>query len=169
MCRESNCYLRRVRESDIDILFTWANDKVTRENSFNKNEIKWEDHVKWFSKLIQDPNRILYIYCNDECLIGQVRLDLSEEKKEAEISYSIGKDFRGLGHAKTMLALLMKKIVDDHLGIERLIAKVLPDNIASQKCLMDLGYKEECLSFISPVNKDIEIPSPKNRGGIADK
>ena len=71
-------YLRKATENDVDILFKWANDEVVRKNSFSTGQIKYEDHLAWFDKLLKDSNRIQFILeQNDEgrtSLIGQIRI-----------------------------------------------------------------------------------------------
>ena len=38
--------LRETNSKDIKKIFEWRNDPKVRDNSFNSDEIKWEDHSK---------------------------------------------------------------------------------------------------------------------------
>ena len=40
--------LRKVNLNDVELIFKWANDPDVRNNSFNTNQIVWDEHVKWF-------------------------------------------------------------------------------------------------------------------------
>ena len=40
------CELCPVKESDVTLLYEWRNDSLVRKNSFNSDEIKFEDHKK---------------------------------------------------------------------------------------------------------------------------
>lgn len=39
--------LRKAEQSDMDLLFEWANDPAVRKNSFRSDPIPYADHVKW--------------------------------------------------------------------------------------------------------------------------
>ena len=80
-------YLKAAEESDMDILFEWANDPIVRQNSFHSERILYEDHKKWFYGILEASGCRQYIYiCNNE-KIGQARITVNGF--EAEISYSI--------------------------------------------------------------------------------
>ncbi len=138
--------LREVQPEDMDLLFGWANDPVVRENSFNSDPIKYEDHKKWFNKMINDRDIIQYILMSEEKPVGQVRLTIHGE--EAEIGYSIATEFRGRGFAKKMLDMMKDALKKDRSDIKRIIAKVKPDNGASRKVFESLGYEEEYTCYI---------------------
>ena len=50
------CYLREAIIEDIDILCKWANDPLVRQNSFSTEKIRYEDHVKWFNRVLKGDN-----------------------------------------------------------------------------------------------------------------
>lgn len=134
-------YLRRATEEDMDLLYQWANDPVVRAHSFSVSEINYEEHQKWFCELLEDPLRRQYIYVYDGDDIGQIRLTIVGDK--AEIGYSIRKDKRCMGHGKRILKLLAEQVKMDNPEVKRLIAKVKPQNIASQKVFLGMGFAEE--------------------------
>lgn len=139
-------YLRKATENDVDILFKWANDEVVRKNSFCTEKIKYEDHLAWFDKLLKDSNRMQFILeQNDEGqinLIGQIRISLEENGTQAEIGYSVDSTYRGMGYGKQMLRMAAAELQRDYPGINRLIAKVKPNNVASYKAFIDNGFEE---------------------------
>jgi len=51
--------LRKIVASDKELIFDWANDKTTRENSFSQQPIDFETHSAWFDKKIKKVNRDL--------------------------------------------------------------------------------------------------------------
>ncbi len=85
-------YLRDVVQSDMDILFEWANDPVVRMNSFRSDRIAYEEHLQWFKYIMEDENILLFIMMDDKTPVGQIRLKLEDES--AEIGYSIASCFR---------------------------------------------------------------------------
>lgn len=42
--------------SDSDLYFGWVNDVLVRKNSLNTEAISLENHNKWFSNKINNPN-----------------------------------------------------------------------------------------------------------------
>ncbi len=39
-------------------VYELANDSVVRQNSFNSNEIKYDDHIKWYLNKINNKDCI---------------------------------------------------------------------------------------------------------------
>ena len=132
-------FLRKAEKDDMDLLFRWANDPVVRSNSFNTDLIPYENHVKWFNKIMEDPSVLQFILMDDDIPVGQIRLNI--EDNEAEIGYSIGSEFRGKGYGHKILQLIAEEITSEHPQITTLIAKVKTDNIASNKLFKSEGYE----------------------------
>ena len=134
----SNVYLRRVTFDDIELLFQWANDPVVRFCSFNSEPILYENHVKWFKRMIEDPTIIQYILMDDDIPVGQIRLNI--DGNEAEIGYSVDAKFRGKGYGHKVLKLIAEEVKNNHYGIKSLIAKVKPENMVSNQLFTSEGY-----------------------------
>ena len=135
-----NEYLRLVMQEDMDLLFEWANDDSVRQNSFSSEKILYEDHKKWFARLLERDDCRQYIYCLDEEPIGQVRVTVEGDK--AEIGYSICADKRGMGYGKKILKLVREQVKKDLPKVQILVGRVKPENLASSKVFLDLGYEE---------------------------
>lgn len=125
---------------DMDLLYEWANDEEVRKNSFSTEKILYENHVKWFHRLLERDNCRQYIYYVNDVAVGQVRVTIEGDK--AEIGYSICATGRGNGYAKRMLQLLKVQLKQDIPVVKTLTAKVKMENIASQKVFLGLGYEE---------------------------
>ena len=134
-------YLRLAAEDDTELLFQWANEALVRKNSFSGEKILYSEHLKWFEKILGQENTKQYIFVYNDSPIGQIRITVSGEY--AEISYSICEKERGKGHGKELLDLLKEKVKQDFPHVQRLIAKVKPDNIASQAVFLNKGYVEK--------------------------
>lgn len=131
-------YLRLASYEDMDILYEWANDPVTRANSFNISQISYETHVKWFHKMMSNEDALQFILMCDSTPVGQVRLSINGN--EAEIGYSISADYRGMGYGKLICQLLINKVKAEYPRIKTLIAQVKPQNIASLYCFQGCGF-----------------------------
>lgn len=139
-------YLREVSGGDIDMIFEWANDALVRANSFNTKPIPYENHKSWFSSVLGSDSIRMYIMMNDDIPIGQARLNIQGD--EAEISYSIARDYRGKGFGHALLALIRDKVREELPQVHTLIAKVKPDNQTSRHLFEAQGYELKYLCFV---------------------
>lgn len=134
-------FLRLATEMDVDLLFEWVNEPTVRKNSFSTQDILYDEHCKWFQKILSDQTCRQYIYVHNGQDVGQIRIQINGE--EAEISYSICVQKRGEGYGKQMLQLMSEKIKQDFPNVRKLIGKVKPDNVASQKAFQEKGFEEK--------------------------
>ena len=130
--------LRPVYDSDSQLLWEWANDPLVRHQSFSSDSIAWEDHVKWFSQKLKDPNCHQFIGVDEAGdPVGQVRFDLNHE---AEVSVSTSAAHRGKGHASSLLSLASAELIRS-TGVTRINAHIRPENVASQRAFEKAGYR----------------------------
>ncbi|WP_299009010.1 GNAT family N-acetyltransferase [uncultured Shewanella sp.] len=75
-------------------------------------------------------------------IIGGISFGLlgeDEKSVTALLSYWIGEEYQGQGFATQALSLLMGVL--NKQGVNHFLAQVYPDNLASQKVLMKLGFE----------------------------
>lgn len=149
----NDIFFRKADMKDLDLTYIWANDKETRKNSFDSNEIGFDEHKDWFKKKLDSCNSHIYIFMNGSSPIGVLRLDVHDDI--SEISYSIDQKYRGQGYGKKMLLELEKLINEDRALSKHLKAEVKFDNIASQKIFEKLNYgvikKSDRLEFFKTI------------------
>lgn len=134
---------RKITKEDVDIIFSWANDPLTRSQSFSSEPIKYESHVEWFNKKISDNKCLFLMGIDDENEpVGSVRLDLMEKENDTAlcnviedkadgkgnrsdnkdvyrflISYQISPKKRGRGYGNEIIkSITEKKLLADFLG-----------------------------------------------------
>jgi RimJ/RimL family protein N-acetyltransferase len=141
---------RMANLNDVDLFFNWANDFSVRINSYEKANIDYIDHVKWFSKQIANSNNYFYVFLGElNEPIGQVRISIIEEHK-AVIGIMIDAKFRGNGFASEML----KKASSDFLISNEnviILAYIFKSNTSSFKSFLNAGYillREEIVNKI---------------------
>lgn len=137
-----NSYLRKAAEGDVDLLFRWANDPETRNNSFSTGQIAYEEHVRWYQNLLSREDAKQYLLVVDGREVGQVRV--TAEGERATIGYSVGPDYRGRGYGSLMISLLPAVVRRDFPGVQVLKAEVKPANLASQKVFEANRFEEKC-------------------------
>ena len=138
-------YLREAGNEDIMLLYQWANDEEVRKNAFLSAPIPFETHQDWFSRAIENKNEVLYILMEEDLPIGQIRFSI--HKNEAEIDYSIRKEYRGQGYGKKMIELGIVRFSREHPDVGVFIAKVKTYNEPSIRCFQNNGFKEEYIQF----------------------
>ena len=150
--------LREVTGKDIDLLFQWANDPVTRQNAFHTEQIPYETHRVWFVKMLADRDVLKYILCSTTNAgevqnIGQIRLSI--EDGEALIDYSIDPEKRGQGYGTRMILMAEEKLRELRVDVIYCKGQVKHANIASakafEKCGYDMDEKEQYLEFIKRI------------------
>ena len=152
-------YLRLAEKADMDLLFEWANDPSVRINSFSSEDILYEEHQKWFERLMKDQNCRQYIYMHQGMETGQIRLIACGES--AEISYSICPKKRGQGHGNRILELICEQAKRDFPEIMKLEGKVKPENMASRKAFVKAGFWEEYVAYRVDIDKFISDKDDK--------
>ena len=143
-----NLHLRKADDTDRDLLFEWANDDTVRANAFHTEKIPYEDHVRWFEKMMADADAYQYILCEGEKPVGQIRLNI--EGNQAVIDYSIASDQRGKGYGSEILQMIQTHLAtDQRLHITKMVGQVKYDNPISSRAFEKNGFlKKELLEYI---------------------
>ncbi|MBE9048667.1 GNAT family N-acetyltransferase, partial [Pleurocapsales cyanobacterium LEGE 10410] len=125
---------------DIDDLFEWANDPITRNNSYSKENIDYSTHVKWVQNKITSSDCVFLMFENAlGQKVGFVRFD-REEQKIWVISINIAPLQRGNGYSVELLrrALIHFKSMKGENKVDAFIKK---ENAASVKAFERAGFE----------------------------
>jgi RimJ/RimL family protein N-acetyltransferase len=146
----SNLELRRLNNSDKEITFEWANDSLTRKNSFSSEKIEYSDHSVWFDRKLKDENAFYLIGEINTERIGLVRFDYDVSKEAYVIGITIAKRFRG----KKLSSLFLEKACKCFLATNdsEIIAYIKEINISSAKAFERAGFKLESKYFEENIN-----------------
>jgi RimJ/RimL family protein N-acetyltransferase len=127
--------IRKATLDDAKILFNWANDSETRQNSLNSEIIDWEDHIQWLKGKIDDPKYSIYILFTEIKPIGVVRFDYNES---AVVSISVAPEERRKGIGSKILLIACQYFWESNT--ESIIAYIKKGNIASQRIFEKSGF-----------------------------
>ena len=130
---------REVTEDDIDVLFEWANDPVTRLNSFSEEKIDYANHIEWVNYKLNCSECVFLIFENAQNQkIGFVRFD-KEFKNNWIISINIASFHRGKGYSVELLRRGVSYFISVR-GHKLIKAFIKKENIASKKAFERVGF-----------------------------
>ncbi len=131
--------MRMATLADTDLYYKWANDPLVRNNSYQKGEIDYHQHVNWFTHKLNSPNCFFYLFLNEENVaVGQVRIDITDN--EVIIGISIDEKFRGKGLGTEMLERSCEAYGTKFPGTE-IIAYIKKENTASVNQFIKAGFE----------------------------
>ena len=135
--RVSSVTLRPAAAEDCRQIWLWRNEPETRCASFESASIPFETHQAWFHASLGREDRKLYVILAEGTESGVVRLDVSGHEAEVSIHLTPEWRFRGVGSAALQA---LGDLVFGPLGLERLVARVKPDNQASVAAFERAGF-----------------------------
>jgi len=135
--KESALNLRAANIDDCYLVWEWANDPVTRVQSFTSDPIHWQDHLLWFESTLSDPNSFIYIVIHNELPVGLIRFH--KRKNDATISISVAPGHRGRGYSSEIIKMGTQKIFNV-TGVETVHAYVKVSNAASKRAFAKAGF-----------------------------
>lgn len=134
-------HFKFAEESDVDILFSWANNNTVRENSYNSQLIRYSQHVKWFNEKINSGTCDIYIFRNEQNIpVGYVRMEKDITKMEALVGIAVDADERGKGYSGEMLQTASLDFFKRYPGYN-ILAFIMKKNVASYRTFINAGYK----------------------------
>lgn len=138
--------LRPAGEGDVELMFRWQSDPVTRRYARNPEPPSWDGHVAWCRRRLSDPLCLFTIVELDGMPAGVARLDpLADGDDAYEVSILTAPGAHGQGVGKAALRALRRLV--PHADI---FAAVLPGNEASRRLFQSAGYQPAPGGFRSP-------------------
>ena len=137
--------VRPATPADVEAVWRWRNDPVSRAGSVHTAEVPWADHVAWFDRVLAAPNRYLLVGLAGPGLagraadapIGVVRFDA--ENGGYEVSINLAPEARGRRLAVPLLRAGAAWLRAQN-GAAEVIALVRDDNAASMRTFLAAGY-----------------------------
>lgn len=132
--------LREAQQHDAELLWRWANDPATREASFSPDPIPWDDHVRWFASVLDDPDRILLLAERDGVPVGQIRFD-REDDHAYEVAVSVAPEHRSTGLSAPLIDTGVQWLAGTAPGnAVRVRARIKSWNAASRAAFRRAGF-----------------------------
>jgi RimJ/RimL family protein N-acetyltransferase len=129
-----------IRPATLDDMFqvwTWANDPLTRANSFSTRRIPWETHVRWYRGQLAAPATRLWLLESDGLPVAQIRYDRRDDC--AEIGYTVAPGQRGRGYGTRILQMTAARACRE-LDVPTVRGLVMIENRASIRAFEQAGF-----------------------------
>jgi UDP-2,4-diacetamido-2,4,6-trideoxy-beta-L-altropyranose hydrolase len=135
---DSELTIRHASLDDALLLWQWANDPVTRRNSFNGGSISWDEHQAWCARKHASADCRLWIMRAGELPVGQIRYE-RRRGDAAELSFSVAPGFRGNGLGTRLLQSTFD-LAARELGVCQIEGAALVQNAASRRAFLNAGF-----------------------------
>jgi RimJ/RimL family protein N-acetyltransferase len=133
--------LRKARLDDLEITFSWANNKAIRAFAYNQNPISIQDHTNWFENKIISGHCVYLILEIDGEAAGSIRFDIAADSSSAKISYLIDPKFTGNGYGTYLLEKGIAQLLILRSDIQSVVGFVMKENLSSIKIFKKLAYE----------------------------
>lgn len=128
--------LQKASQKDIDIIYEWQIDPITRKY-FHNNEIpSYSEHCKWVEDVLCNKNILLYIIMDDKRKVGCIRLNISDVNT-ATVSILLSSLEYGKGFAFIALRSILE--IHKHFSFE---AFIHAENKASKNLFLKCGFQK---------------------------
>ena len=127
-------------KEDINNLFKWRNDTLTRQMSHFQETVGWNEHLKWCQDVLANKNKLLLLcsFKEKNKKIAVVRVDI--KGTSTNVSINLAPQIRGQGLAKPCLSACIDYFYSKCNFVQILKAEIKVDNIPSQKIFESLGF-----------------------------
>lgn len=128
---------RKAELKDMELVFNWSNDALTRANSYNSEPILFETHKQWFESKLKAVDSYLFIAQRGQVPVGLVRYDIKSD--HAVVGILLDEKHRGKGYAVDMLRDSARIYFKS--GTLPIQAYIKEGNLASVKSFQKAGYQ----------------------------
>lgn len=132
--------LRDATENDLNELWRWRRDAVTRNLFLENKQPSLLAHKSWFRRAVKNPECVLLIAENQKGeSLGQIRFDVVN--KSATIHITIAPEFQGRGWGPAVIRKASEILISNRRA-ETITANVKSTNIPSRSAFELAGYKK---------------------------
>lgn len=133
--------LRPAEERDMDTIFNWRNDPWIVSLGISKKTVTREEHQKWFDRVFNSPDYLLYIIESEEGEgMGTLRFDRQEDQSVAHVTIYLLQQFVGKGIGIKVLDEGCAIALREWPKLQSIEAHISKDNEKSPKAFEKAGF-----------------------------
>lgn len=146
--------LRNAQATDCQSLFEWRNDPTSIQFS-PSGSVNFDDHQRWFAQKINDPQTIIKIITHNQKDVGMIRADLTLPTARISINLDLAHRSKGIGTKS--LKYFLRVLFTENLGLKFVTAEYMPENTASRRLFLNLGFCEDNIDALihSKIQREI--------------
>ena len=141
LLNEKNFAIRDLASDDAELTYKWAINENVRRYSLSKGKIKFEEHIAWLTRKLDDPKCKFYIASLSGKPVGSIRFDI--DGQEAVISYLLDPAYHGKGLGATLLKQGILFFVKAPHSANLISGIVMRENISSCKTFERFGFVKQ--------------------------
>ncbi|TAK64078.1 UDP-2,4-diacetamido-2,4,6-trideoxy-beta-L-altropyranose hydrolase [Methylobacter sp.] len=141
----SSIMLRRAEPEDCERIFNWRNTEETRRFSLETKPIVFAEHVAWFVKTLENPDRQILIGESDGEAVGVVRFDRND--KRAVISVYLAPGNYGKGMGVQLIEQGTSWVEHNWLEVESIEATIMARNAQSISAFSTAGFEKKSYTY----------------------
>jgi len=127
--------IREIILNDAQLLFDWANDLQTRQNSFNSNPISWPAHINWLNVKLADKKIKNYLISLQKIPVVVVKF---ETNLDSIIGVTVAPEQRGKGIASMIIKKACATFWESYDS--DILAYIKEENLPSIKAFKKAGF-----------------------------
>ena len=140
----SRVSLRRLTDSDRELLFLWRNSPDIVRLSKSQVTVSHAEHVQWFNRAVSSGDILAFIIEVNDSPAGHIRFDLAGPGK-AYLSVYLIPGYTGQGYGFEAIRTAILRLNDLHPGVEA-VAEVRADNPGGQAVFQKCGFSRAATS-----------------------
>lgn len=145
----SSVMLRPAELADCERIFNWRNAEETRQFSFEAKPIAFDEHVAWFRKALENPDRQILIGESNGEAVGVLRFDRDE--KRAVISVYLVPGHYGKGIGVQLIEQGISWVEHNWPQVEAIEATIMANNIPSISAFSKAGFEKKFYTYIKQI------------------
>jgi len=99
--------LKKASKEDIDIIYSWQTDPLTRKYFHNNSIPTYSEHCQWMEKVLDSKDVLFYTIMGKNRKVGSIRLNIDTVNK-ATVSILLSSQEYGKGFAYLALEAVLK-------------------------------------------------------------
>ncbi len=143
MLNRADYCIRRMLESDLDLVLTWRNSDRIRSCMYTDDRITLAEHHQWYQRTVNNSNSVQMIFEAQNRAVGVINAThIDQDNGRCSWGFYLGDTTAPKG-SSYLMGLLFLDWIFDNLSIDKVCSEVLSFNEDSLRFHQNLGFEQE--------------------------